>query len=48
MAEIRDIGVVEGRFFTAQEERSRAYVAVIGDTVKTALFPPASRPSAGW
>jgi putative ABC transport system permease protein len=39
MAEIRDIGVVDGRFFTAQEDRSRAFVAVIGDTVKTTLFP---------
>jgi len=39
MAEIRDVGIVDGRFFTAQEERSRAYVAVIGDTVKNILFP---------
>jgi putative ABC transport system permease protein len=39
MANIRDIGVVDGRFFTDQEERSRAYVAVIGDTVRTTLFP---------
>ncbi|HEY2015610.1 MAG TPA: ABC transporter permease [Bryobacteraceae bacterium] len=39
MATIRDIGVVEGRFFTEQEDRSRAFVAVIGDTVRTTLFP---------
>jgi putative ABC transport system permease protein len=39
MASIRDIGVVDGRFFTDQEDRSRAYVAVIGDTVRTTLFP---------
>src|SRR5215471_7903943 len=39
MAGIRDIGVVDGRFFTEQEERSRAFVAVIGDTVRTTLFP---------
>jgi len=39
MADIRDIGVVDGRFFTTQEERSRSFVAVIGDTVKTTLFP---------
>jgi putative ABC transport system permease protein len=39
MAGIRDIGVVDGRFFTAQEDRSRAHVAVIGDTVRTTLFP---------
>ena len=39
MAGIRDIGVVDGRFFTDQEDRSRAFVAVIGDTVRTTLFP---------
>ena len=33
MADIRDIGVVEGRFFTAQEDRTRGFVAVIGETV---------------
>jgi putative ABC transport system permease protein len=38
MAEIRDIGVVEGRFFTDREDRSRAQVAVIGDTVRSTLF----------
>jgi len=42
MAGIRDIGVVDGRFFTEQEERSRDYVAVIGDTVRTTLFPGGS------
>jgi putative ABC transport system permease protein len=42
MASIRDIGVVDGRFFTEQEERSRAFVAVIGDTVRTTLFPGGS------
>ncbi|HEY1337271.1 MAG TPA: ABC transporter permease [Bryobacteraceae bacterium] len=44
MARIRDIGVVDGRFFTAQEERSRAMVAVIGDTVRTTLFPGNTSP----
>jgi putative ABC transport system permease protein len=39
MARIRDIGVVDGRFFTPQEDRSRSFVAVIGDTVRTTLFP---------
>ena len=39
MSSIRDIGVVDGRFFTEQEDRSRAFVAVIGDTVRTTLFP---------
>jgi len=44
MAGIRDIGVVDGRFLTEQEERSRAYVAVIGDTVRTTLFPSGGSP----
>ena len=44
LADIRDIGVVDGRFFTTQEERSRAYVAVIGETVRTSLFPGESSP----
>jgi putative ABC transport system permease protein len=44
MAAIRDIGVVDGRFFTDQEDRSRAYVAVIGDTVRTTLFPGGASP----
>lgn len=39
MAEIRDIGVVDGRFFTSEEDRARAFVAVIGETVKDTLFP---------
>ena len=38
MAEIRDIGVVEGRFFTEREDRSRVQGAVIGDTVRSTLF----------
>lgn len=33
------IGVVDGRFFTGQEDRSSAYVAVIGDTVRMTVFP---------
>ena len=44
MADIRDIGVVDGRFFTDQEEHSRAFVAVIGDTVRTTLFPGDASP----
>jgi putative ABC transport system permease protein len=39
MQEIRDIAVVDGRFFTAGEEHSRPYVAVIGQTVRDTLFP---------
>jgi len=44
LAGIRDIGVVDGRFFTQQEDRSRAFVAVIGETVRTTLFPSESSP----
>ena len=47
MANIRDIGVVDGRFFTDQEDRSRAYVAVIGDTVRSTLFPGDASPLGG-
>ena len=39
MAEIRDINVVQGRFFTPPEETSGSNVAVIGDDLKTTLFP---------
>ncbi|HWB86588.1 MAG TPA: ABC transporter permease [Bryobacteraceae bacterium] len=44
MEGIRDIGVVDGRFFTQQEGRARAFVAVIGDDVKTTLFPTDASP----
>lgn len=44
MAEIRDIVVVDGRFFTPAEERTRQAVVVIGDEVRTTLFPPDSSP----
>ncbi len=44
LADIRDIGVVDGRFFTQQEDRSRAFVAVIGETVRTTLFAAESSP----
>ncbi len=44
MVQIRDIGVVDGRFFTQQEDRTRSMVGVIGDTVKTTLFPDGSSP----
>jgi len=39
MVVIRDINVVQGRFFTEQEERSKLPVAVVGQTVVTTLFP---------
>jgi|SRR5271157_1373679 len=44
MASIRDIVVVDGRFFTAEEDRSRAYVTLIGDTIRNTLFPPDTSP----
>jgi putative ABC transport system permease protein len=36
---IRDVPVVEGRFFNDTEEEHGAHVAVIGDDIRTALFP---------
>lgn len=44
LADIRDIGVTEGRFFSASEEKSAAFVAVIGDDLKNNLFPGGSSP----
>jgi putative ABC transport system permease protein len=44
MVNIRDITVVDGRFFTEQEESGRTPVAVIGDEVKTTLFPSGASP----
>ena len=44
LAGIRDIGVTDGRFFTEQEDRSRSFVAVIGETVRNTLFPGESSP----
>ena len=44
MSEIRDMNVVDGRFFTPSEERSRTPVIVIGETVKTLLFPAGGSP----
>jgi len=42
MPVIRDIGLQDGRFFTEAEERARVPAAVIGETVKDALFPEGS------
>jgi putative ABC transport system permease protein len=44
LAAIRDIVVVDGRFFTPQEERSHSFVAVIGDTLRSTLFPGVASP----
>jgi putative ABC transport system permease protein len=47
MATIRDIGVEDGRFFTQQEDHARGFVAVIGPTVRDALFPGDASPLGG-
>jgi putative ABC transport system permease protein len=44
MVEIRDINVVQGRFFTEQEEKSKLPVAVIGQTIVSTLFPSGASP----
>lgn len=44
MAEVRDLGIADGRFFTGQEELAAVHVAVIGDEVKEALFPGGGSP----
>jgi putative ABC transport system permease protein len=44
LATIRDIDLSDGRFFTESEERARLNVAVIGETVRQALFPAAVSP----
>jgi putative ABC transport system permease protein len=41
---IRDIDLSDGRFFTDAEDRARLNVAVIGETVKQALFPAGVSP----
>ena len=42
LPEMRDVPVVQGRFFTRTEEQLRSPVAVIGDDVRTTLFPALS------
>jgi putative ABC transport system permease protein len=44
MAAIRDVDLSDGRFFTEAEDRARLNVAVIGETVKEALFPGSVSP----
>jgi len=39
LPEIRDVPVADGRFLTETEERLRQPVAVIGEDIRTALFP---------
>ena len=38
LAEIRDVAIQEGRFFTQQEEDTRQYVAIIGQDIRDKLF----------
>ncbi|HYZ85608.1 MAG TPA: ABC transporter permease [Bryobacteraceae bacterium] len=42
LPEIRDVSLVDGRFFTDEEERNRAAVAVIGQDIREKLFPQGS------
>ena len=42
LAEIREVTLTDGRFFTEQEERSKAQVAVIGEDVRTEFFGDSS------
>lgn len=42
LPEIRDVSIVEGRFFTEQEETNRTPVAVVGDELRATLFPETS------
>ena len=42
IAEIRDVAVADGRFFTEQEERTKQQVCVVGDEIREAFFPGAS------
>lgn len=38
LAEIRDVGILDGRFFTPQEVRTRQFVAVVGQEIVSTLF----------
>jgi len=44
LADIRDMDMTEGRFFSRTEEQSAALVAVIGDDLKNNLFPSVGSP----
>jgi putative ABC transport system permease protein len=44
LATIRDIDLSDGRFFTESEDRARLNVAVMGETVRQALFPAGVSP----
>ena len=42
LPEIREVPIVDGRFFSETEERMRQRVAVIGEDIRTSLFPTGS------
>ena len=42
LPEIREVPIVDGRFFSETEERMRQRVAVIGEDIRTSLFPAGS------
>jgi putative ABC transport system permease protein len=44
LADIRDLDIVDGRFFSSTEDQNAAFVAVIGDDLKNNLFPGAGSP----
>jgi len=39
LAQIRDVNLTEGRFFTEQEEQNRAFVTIIGEDLRAKFFP---------
>jgi putative ABC transport system permease protein len=44
LADIRDLDIADGRFFSSTEDQNAAFVAVIGDDLKKNLFPGAGSP----
>ena len=44
LPDIRDLVMVEGRFFSRTEEQNAAFVAVLGDDLKNNLFPTGASP----
>ena len=44
LADIRDLDIAEGRFFSSIEEQNASFVAVIGDDLKNNLFPGGASP----
>jgi len=44
LPDIRDMVMVDGRFFSKTEEQNAAFVAVVGDDLKNNLFPSGASP----